>query len=816
MKVLKFGGTSVQGPSEIKQVGSIVQQAYQENSTVVVVLSAMSKVTDQLIGLARQAVSGDAGYLQEWEQLTQRHDNCIRALFDAPQADEVSRTIHGLLHELKDVLQGLYLVRELTPKSLDFVMSFGERLSSRIISQYLATQGLPTEWLDSRNLIVTDRNFNNARVDFGATNARIAEAIPSHAKVVVMPGFIAATREGETTTLGRGGSDYTASIVAAALPDVELEIWTDVDGMMTADPRKVRRTFPLPRLSYLEALELSHFGAKVLYPPSVQPVLARNIPLRIKNTHRPEAEGTLITDRSDDQQRAVKGISSIDHIVLVSLKGSGMVGVTGIAMRFFSALALHQVNVILITQASSEHSITVAITPADAERAQQGLQEEFKTELAYGQVDPILVEDGLSVLAIVGENMRNTPNVAGRLFSVLGKNGVNVRAIAQGSSEHNISCVIEQDDIRKALNVVHEAFFLSDIKILNLFLIGTGTVGGTFLNQLHAQRPHLLEAHGLDIRVVGIANRRRMQLAEDGFDLASWPEQGDDSGQPTDPAVFAREMHALNLSNSILIDCTGSAAIVELYEEALRHGISIVTPNKIACSGPYDRYQRLKQMTSRRGVRFLYETNVGAGLPVIGTLQDLIQSGDRILKIEAILSGTLNYLFNEHKEGVAFSDVVKTAQRLGYSEPDPRIDLNGVDVARKILILAREAGSHLELSDVVLHNFLPEDCREAATVDAFFTLLPNYDAHFENMRQEAEKAGKRQRYVATYEEGKLSCGLRTVGPEHPFFQVEGNDNMVLFTTERYQERPLIVKGAGAGAEVTAAGVFADIIRAGNF
>jgi aspartokinase/homoserine dehydrogenase 1 len=721
-----------------------------------------------------------------------------------------------LLNELEDVLQGLFLLKELTPKSRDFVMSFGERLNSQIITEYFKTLGLPAEIADSRKLILTDNNFGNAAVNFDTTYRRIAQHFNGTNNLQIFPGFIGATEFNETTTLGRGGSDYTAAIVAAAIHASLLEIWTDVDGMMTADPRKVKKTFTLEQLSYKEALELSHFGAKVLYPPSVQPVLAENIPLKIKNTFNPAAPGTLITEQTGHSNLAIKGISSIDSVALVTLNGSGMVGVSGFAMRLFSALARKRINVILITQASSEHSITVAIAPGDAPSAKQLIEEEFGRELQIGQVEPVVVEDGQSVLAIVGENMRNTPNISGRLFSALGKNGINVRAIAQGSSENNISFVISQTDGRKALNVIHEAFFLSGTKVLNIFLIGTGLVGSTLLEQLQSQADYLLENHSVEIRVAGVANRRKMFFEEEGIALPHWKNALENSTDAMDRASFARHMHELNLRNSVLVDCTASADIVELYEDALKHGISIVTPNKVACSGPYDTYRHLKQLAGRRGVKFLYETNVGAGLPVIKTLNDLTQSGDKIIRIEAILSGTLNFLFNEHKAGVSFSSVVKQAQELGYSEPDPRIDMNGIDVARKILILAREAGARLEFNEVVSENFLPDDCRTASSVEEFFTILPRYDEYFENIRRKTESEGRRQRYVAVYENNTAKTGLRTVDQSHPFYQVEGNDNMVLFTTERYKVRPLIVKGAGAGAAVTAAGVFADIIRIADF
>ncbi len=815
MKVLKFGGTSVQSSEMIRKVGAIVQAAKAEDS-VAVVVSAFSGITDQLEKVSTLASEGDENYHQVKQEIEKRHLQCVSELLPVQNQSGVLASVKMLLNELDDVLQGLFLLKELTPKSRDFVMSFGERFSSYIVAAYFNSIGLDAQLADSRTLILTDSSFGNALVNFEVTYQRIQEYFKQNQQLVVIPGFIGATAAKETSTLGRGGSDYTASIFAAALGASVLEIWTDVDGMMTADPRKVKSTIPLKQLSYIEALELSHFGAKVLYPPSVQPVLAKDIPLKIKNTFRPEAEGTLISRQSEENGSPIKGISSIDSVSLISLNGSGMVGVTGIAMRMFGAVAKGKINIILITQASSEHSITVAVAPQNASGAKTLIEEEFRRELESGQLEPVLVENEQSILAVVGENMRNTPNIAGRLLSALGKNGVNVRAIAQGSSENNISLVTGTDDSRKALNVIHEAFFLSDTKVLNIFQLGTGTVGSTLLKQMQEQSDYFLKEHSVEIRLVGVANSRKMVFNEDGLELQNWKQELDKKGVTMSLSEFANQMKHLNLRNSILVDCTASDYTVEIYEGALQRGISVVTPNKVACSGPYEQYKKLKQTAARRGAKFLFETNVGAGLPVIKTLSDLIQSGDKVIRIEAILSGTLNFLFNEHKEGTTFSGTVKKAKELGYSEPDPRIDLNGVDVARKILILARESGAKLESKDVVRENFLPDTCQHADTVEAFFEVLEKFDGRFEQTRRKVEAEGKRQRYVAVYENGKASTGLQVIGPEHPFYQVEGNDNMVLFTTERYKVRPLIVKGAGAGAEVTAAGIFADIIRIADF
>ncbi len=812
---MKFGGTSVQSPEMMRQVAQIVTTA-QAETPVAVVVSAMSGVTDQLEKVARLASVGDDSYQQLQKEIEKKHLQCINELLPVSNQSATLAAVKMLLNELDDVLQGLFLLKELTPKSRDFVMSFGERFSSHIITEYFKCLNVAAVLADCRQLIITDNHFGNAAVQFDETYRRLNEYFAStQGKLVVLPGFIGATAKGETTTLGRGGSDYTAAIVAAAVSADLLEIWTDVDGMMTADPRKVQRTIPLRQLSYIDALELSHFGAKVLYPPSVQPVLSQNIPLKIKNTFHPEREGTLITRQTEANGQPVKGISSIDSVALLSLHGSGMVGVSGFASRLFGSLAKGKINIILITQASSEHSITVAVTPQDAPQAQVLIEGEFQRELETKQLDPVKVEYELSILAVVGENMKNTPNLAGRLFSALGKNGINVRAIAQGSSEHNISLVTGQVDCQKALNVIHEAFFLSETKVLNLFIVGTGTVGNTLLRQMGEQIPYILKEHNVEIRIAGIANSRRMHFNPAGIDATHWQPLLE-GGEPMDVGHFLAGMTGLNLRNSILVDCTASDTVPGLYRSALERGISVVTPNKVACSGPYGKYRELKQTAAKRGVKFLFETNVGAGLPIIKTLNDLVQSGDKIIRIEAVLSGTLNYVFNEHKEGTLFSQVVRKAQELGYSEPDPRLDLSGVDVARKILILAREAGAVLEWKDVERGSLLPESCQLAPTVEEFFEVLHSFDGRYEVTRRRTESEGKRQRYVAIYEDGQASTGLRSFGPEHPFYQVEGNDNMVLFTTERYKTRPLIVKGAGAGAEVTAAGVFADIIRIANF
>jgi aspartokinase/homoserine dehydrogenase 1 len=823
MKVLKFGGTSVGSASSIKTVADIVASYHRNQVQCAVVVSAMSGVTDRLIALSQQAAVGDEAYLDALKELEKYHFDAARELISVHAQSRVFAFLKTLFNELDDLLHGTFLLRERSARTLDLVLSFGERLSAYLISQYMKELGIDTQFLDARTVIRTDADFNAAKVDFTATNQQIAAYFDNNKALQIITGFVASTAENETTTLGRGGSDYTASIFGAALNAEEVEIWTDVDGVMTADPRQVKNAFSLEAISYLEAMEMSHFGAKVIYPPTIQPVLSQNIPLRIRNTFNREFPGTLISRNpyataaaSPEKSMAVKGISSIKEVALLSLQGSGMIGIPGISSRLFSALARRRINVIIITQASSEHSITFAVSPADAQAAQQAMDEEFANEVAAGKVDKAIVESHLSIVAIIGENMRKTPGISGKLFSSLGRNGINVRAIAQGSSEVNLTVVISQRNLSKALNTVHEAFFLSETKTLNVFMAGLGLIGSTLLKQIAQQSDYLYENRLLRINFIGIINSRHMLLNEKGIDTADWKNELQNTGEASDMGIFVRKMKELNLPNSVFVDCTSSEYVIKYYQEILQSAVSIITPNKLANSGSYKNYLQLKQTAMRSGVKFLYETNVGAGLPVIRVLQDLKDSGDKIYKVEGVLSGTLSYIFNSFTEGRKFSEVVKEAQQKGYTEPDPREDLNGMDVARKILILSREIGLELEPEDISIENILPQKCLEASSIEDFFVALAATDADMEDRRRQAAEAGQRLRFVARLESSKASVQLLAVDDTHPFYGLSGSDNIISYTTARYKERPLVVKGPGAGAEVTAAGVFAELISISNF
>jgi bifunctional aspartokinase / homoserine dehydrogenase 1 len=669
--------------------------------------------------------------------------------------------------------------------------------------------------IDSAELIQTDSSFGRARVDFGTTNQKIRTAFAEFSGIAVMPGFIAKNTKGEFTTLGRGGSDYTSAIVAAALEVNSLEIWTDVDGFMTADPRVISKAYTIPELTYSEAMELSHFGAKVIYPPTILPVYQKGIPIRIKNTFKPENGGTLILSSTQTpKERPIKGISSISGISLVTLQGIGMVGVTGISMRLFTALASVNVNVILISQASSENSISVAIDENAVEIAESAIRAEFEKEIETGQVSKIDIEADLSVVAIVGENMKHTTGIAGKLFSTIGKNGINIIAIAQGASELNISWVVKTAELRKTLNVVHESFFLSENVELNVFLMGVGTVGGSLLQQLQKQQQKLLEEKHLKIKLTGVANSKKMAFQRDGIEMAAFKETLVQSENRSSLRGFVDEMKAMNIYNSVFVDCTASDEVSDYYREILASNISVVTANKVAASSAYENYIGLKNMAKQKGVKFLFETNVGAGLPIINTLNDLVNSGDKVLKIEAVLSGTLNFIFNTISEEVPLSKTIRMAKEQGYSEPDPRVDLSGVDVARKILILARESGYPLEMEDITIERFVPDDFFEGSP-DDFWRNIAHLDAGFEEKRKKLEAENKKWRFVAQYENGKAQIGLQEVGGRHPFYDLEGSNNLVMYTTERYNEFPMLIKGYGAGASVTAAGVFADLIKVSN-
>lgn len=815
MRVLKFGGTSVGTPDTIKSLLDILRDYYQRGEAFTVVYSAFSKVTDTLIDMANRAGKGDQGYLEILEKVRARHFEAIDQLLEPANQPPVQAHIVANFEALANVLQGIFLLHEVSPRSLDFVVSFGERNSAFIIAHAMQQAGIPTQFLDARAVIRTDAQFGSAKVDFEETNRLIREYYEAHPQVQAVTGFIGSTADGLTTTLGRGGSDYTAAILGAALNATAIEIWTDVNGVLTADPRRVKKAFTLPAMTYREAMEMSHFGAKVIYPPTIQPALAQDIPLIIKNTFNPFFPGTFISTKADPGDHPVKGISSINQICLLTLQGGGLFGVPGIAARLFGAMAHAGVNVVLITQGSSESSITFAVSPAHAPAAKKAAETAFSHELRDGMVEPLKIENELSVVAIVGEGMRYLPGISGRLFQALGKNGINVVAIAQGSSELNISVVVPAADETKALNAIHDAFFLSDTKTVHLFVVGVGLIGSTLLEQIGRQAGFLREKRSLEIKVAGLANSRKMIFSEAGIAPEHWRDKLEQADEPFSMARFVEHIKTLNLPNAIFLDNTASEEVAGFYEKILDASISISTPNKLAASSPYLHYQRLKQLAAKRGVHWRYETNVGAGLPIITTLSDLIHSGDRILKIEGILSGTLSFIFNNYKTGVRFSDIVKEAKRLGLTEPDPRDDLSGADVRRKLLILAREAGLPLEANDIQVEQLLPHACLAVRTVEEFFEELEKHDTDFEKLRTEAAQSGKVLRFVAKLEGAYAGIGLATFGPEHPFYFLDGSDNMVAFTTERYRERPLVVRGPGAGAEVTAAGVFAEIIGIGS-
>ncbi len=805
MKVLKFGGTSVGSAENIKRVKEIVQN---QKDDVIVVVSALGGITDKILSAAQNASTGTGDFHSELKEIKRRHDQVIDKLFY--KADSIKYIVDELLDELKQILTGITLVGELTAKTLDRIVGIGERISSNLVAQFIGA-----DRKDSSEFIRTDSNFGKAIVDFDITNKNIQNTFRDFKGTAVVPGFISKNTKGEFTTIGRGGSDYTAAIISAALNVDVLEIWTDVNGFMTADPRVISKAYTIPELTYSEAMELSHFGAKVIYPPTILPVYQKGIPVQIKNTFDPENPGTRISEAVENGlERPIKGISSISGITLVTLQGIGMVGVTGISMRLFSALAKENVNVILISQASSENSISVAIDKHAVDLAENAIRDEFEKEIASGQISKIDMEGNLSIVAIVGQNMKHTTGIAGKLFSAMGKSGVNVIAIAQGASELNISWVVKNDKLRKTLNVVHESFFLSENNELNLFLMGIGTVGGNLLQQLQNQQEKLLKEKHLNIKLTGIANSRKMVFEREGIDILSYKESLENSDKKSSLQGFADEVKAMNIYNSVFVDCTASDDVATLYKEILSANISVVTANKVAASSDYDNYAELKKIAKRKGAKFLFETNVGAGLPIISTLNDLVNSGDKILRIDAVLSGTLNFIFNTISAEIPLSKTIQMAKEEGYSEPDPRIDLSGVDVARKILILARESGYRIEMDEIKINKFIPDSYFEGS-MDEFWSTISELDAEFEKNRIRLESENKKWRFVARFENGKAEVGLQEVDSRHPFYDLEGSNNLVMYTTERYHEFPMLIKGYGAGASVTAAGVFADLIKVSN-
>ncbi|MES2110444.1 MAG: bifunctional aspartate kinase/homoserine dehydrogenase I [Bacteroidota bacterium] len=814
MKILKFGGTSVGSVQSIQTLLNILKKEVASGERPVVVLSAMSGVTNLLLSMAEGAANG-VDFSGSLKELETRHFDVVKSLLTVQNQNPAFTRLKIFFNQLEDLLQGILTLRELTPKTRDQVLSFGERCSTIMICKIAAQYFPESHCVDASELIKTDSAFGNAKVNMDLTELLIRGFQQEHSdKVLFITGFIASNDAGQITTLGRGGSDYTAAIFGAALNASEIQIWTDVNGMMTADPRMVKKAFSLPELTYTEAMELSYFGAKVIYPPTMIPAFLKKIPIVIKNTFEPEFEGTVIRHDCKPSNLPIKGISSINNISILNLEGSGMVGKSGFSGRLFSLLAREQINIILITQSSSEHSITFAINPGDTAKAKQLIEQEFELELLAKKLDEVVIEQNLAIIAIVGENMKQTPGVSGKLFHALGRNGVNVRAIAQGSSEYNISVIISVHDLAKALNAVHDGFFTQLTKTLHAFCLGTGNIGQTLFKQLNAHSNYLQEHNGIQVKIAGVSNTRKMIFSGDGISLDNWQEDLQANGEAADLKEFVARMKGMNLPNCVFIDNTASPKPVEFYEEVFNSNISVITCNKIGNSASYQQYKTFHDAAKQHGVDFFYETNVGAGLPIIGTLKNLMNSGDRIAKIEAILSGTISFIFNNFKGDACFHDVVKEAQDKGYTEPDPRDDLSGRDFMRKILILARDAGYPMEEADVHIENMLPQACLDAQTVDEFYAALKAEDTFFAKLKAKAEAENKVVRYIGKLENGKAAITLQMVDESHPFFTLSGSDNIISFTTDRYRERPLVVKGPGAGAEVTAAGVFADLINVG--
>ncbi len=809
MKVLKFGGTSVGSLQGLSQVKQVVEACTEE---VIVVVSALSGVTDQLLRTARLASQADPSYKTELEDLISRHSEMTEQVSMPEMLMPTREKVGALLSELANILTGVSLIRDLSPKTSDTIVSYGERLSSVLVHAMIAGSKLS----DARDFIKTKPYYGKHIVDFAITEKLIREHFDTLPPVTIVPGFIASdATTGDVTNLGRGGSDYTASVLAATLGASSLELWTDVDGFMTADPKVISGAYIIEHLSFVEAMELSNFGAKVIYPPTIFPAFHNNIPILIKNTFNPSSPGTYISkEKSADKTRAIKGISSINDTCLITIRGLGMVGVIGVNYRIFKALSKSGISVFFVSQAASENTTSIGVCNADADLAAEVLSNEFAQEIAMGEINPVHLDRNLATVAIVGENMRHVPGIAGKLFGTLGRNGINVIACAQGASETNISFVVTLENLRKSINVIHDSFFLSEYQVLNLFVAGVGHVGHKLLEQICAQQEKLKSTNGLQLRVVGITNSKRYIVNREGIDLSNYRDALNQSERVSSPDKFRDEILSMNIFNSVFVDCTASGEVSAIYEELLDHNVSVVTANKIAASADYERYSELKSTARKRGVKFLFETNVGAGLPIINTISDLINSGDRILRIEAVLSGTLNFIFNEMSETIPFSQAIRMAKEAGYAEPDPRIDLSGTDVIRKLVILSREAGYRVEQSDVKKTLFIPESYFEGS-VDEFWQRIPQMDAEFEQKRREMEASGKRLRFVATLDEGRTEVALREVGAESPFYQLAGSNNVIMLTTERYKEYPMVIKGYGAGEDVTAAGVFADIISIAN-
>jgi len=810
MKVLKFGGTSVGSVKSILSLKDIVEKE-SKHQEVVVVVSALGGITDQLLKTSHLALKGDERWKDEFHAMVERHHKMIdTAITDTDDREELFNKVDQLFDQLQSLYYGVYLIHDLSNKTQDAIVSYGERLSSYIVAKLIRG----SKWLDSRKFIKTQDTHGKRSLDSELTYKLVQEAFADLPRISVVGGFISSDRDtNEITNLGRGGSDYTASIIAAALNAEMLEIWTDVDGFMTADPRVIKTAYTINELSYIEAMELCNFGAKVIYPPTIYPVCVKNIPIRVKNTFNPSSKGTIIKQKIENDQKPIKGISSISGTTLITITGLSMVGVVGVNRRIFTSLANNGISVFMVSQASSENSTSIGVRDADADEAVNVLNEEFHAEIEDGRMFPMHAESGLATIAIVGENMKHAAGIAGKLFGTLGRSGISVIACAQGASETNISFVVESRYLRKSLNVLHDSFFLSEYKVLNLFICGVGTVGGKLIDQIQSQYEELKQRSHLKLNVVGIASSHNAIFNRDGIDLTNYREELHNS-EPSDPAKLRDNILGMNIFNSVFVDCTASKDIAALYQTFLENNISVVAANKIAASSDYESYVKLKKTAIARGVKFRFETNVGAGLPIIGTINDLRNSGDKILKIEAVLSGTLNFIFNEISSDVPFSETVRRAKEQGYSEPDPRIDLSGTDVIRKLVILTREAGYRVEQADVEKHLFVPDEYFKGSLED-FWKNLPKLDADFESKRKKLEAEHKKWRFVATMDGGKTSVALKAVGADHPFYNLEGSNNIVLLTTERYKEYPMLIQGYGAGASVTAAGVFANIMSIAN-
>lgn len=810
MKVLKFGGTSVGSVKSILSLKKIVENEA-KHQPVVVVVSALGGITDKLIATSKLALKHDDGWKTEFDDMVDRHHKMIDTIItDTKKREDLFNTVDALFEQLRSIYFGVYLIHDLSEKTQDAIVSYGERLSSNIVATLIGG----AKWYDARNFIKTERKNGKHVLDNELTNKLVSDTFDNLPRVSLVPGFISRDRDtDETTNLGRGGSDYTAAILAAVLDAEVLEIWTDVDGFMTADPRIIKTAYTINELSYIEAMELCNFGAKVIYPPTIYPVCIKNIPIRVKNTFNPENPGTIIKQEVEDNRKPIKGISSIGGTALITVTGLSMVGVIGVNRRIFSKLAAHGISVFMVSQASSENSTSIGVREQDVAAAVEVLNDEFAAEIEDGAMFPMHAECGLATIAIVGENMKHAAGIAGKLFGTLGRSGISVIACAQGASETNISFVVKAEFLRKSLNVLHDSFFLSEYKVLNLFICGVGTVGGKLIEQIKKQYEELKERNRLKLNVVGIASSRNAIFNRDGLDLENFHDELKRS-EPSTPERLRDAVINMNIFNSVFVDCTASKDIAMLYQSFLEHNISVVAANKIAASSDYDSYLRLKTTALARGVKFRFETNVGAGLPIIGTINDLRNSGDKILKIEAVLSGTLNFIFNEISADVPFSETVRRAKEQGYSEPDPRIDLSGTDVVRKLVILSREAGYKVEQADVEKHLFVPDEYFEGSLED-FWERLPQLNADFEKRRKQLEAEGKRWRFVATMEGGKTNVALKAVDRNHPFYNLEGSNNIVLLTTDRYKAYPMQIQGYGAGAGVTAAGVFANIMSIAN-